>query len=142
MAEFNTNHIMHGSGGNAWWNGRKLATLQSVEAKVTGDFEDINVCGDPATYSNYNGYAGEGTLTMLKIDSEILKELSVAYNSGVMPSISIVTAQKQKGTDKVERIAYEDVVVTEFMLAKFEAKAKTEEEVPFKFGHFTVLETL
>lgn len=46
MPEFNPNHIMHGNGGAVWWNGKKLTTLQSVEAKVTGDFEDINVCGD------------------------------------------------------------------------------------------------
>ena len=93
MAEFNPNRVMHGNGGAAWWNGRKLATLQSVEAKVTGDF-------------------------------------------------TIITALKQKGTNKVERVAYSDVTVTEFRLAKFEKKAKTEEEVPFKFGGFEVLESL
>lgn len=142
MPEFNPNHIMHGSGGHAWWNGKKLTTLQSVEAKVTGDFEDINVCGDPATYSVYNGYAGEGTLTWLKVDSDVLKEMAAAYQTGVMPSITVITAQKQKGTNKVERVAYSDVAVTEFMLAKFEKKAKTEEELPFKFGKFEVLETL
>ncbi len=142
MAQFNPNRVMHGNGGAAWWNGRKLATLQSVEAKVTGDFEEINVCGDPATYQIYNGYAGEGTLVWLKTDSEVMKELAAAYQDGVMPEITIITALKQKGTNKVERVAYSDVTVTEFKLAKFEKKAKTEEEVPFKFGGFEVLETL
>lgn len=142
MAEFNPNRVMHGNGGAAWWNGKKLATLQSVEAKVTGDFEEINVCGDPATYQIYNGYAGEGTLVWLKTDSEVMMELAAAYQDGVMPEITIITALKQKGTNKVERVAYSDVTVTEFMLAKFEKKAKTEEEVPFKFGNFEVLETL
>ncbi len=142
MAKFNPNRVMHGNGGAAWWNGRKLATLQSVEAKVTGDFEEINVCGDPATYQIYNGYAGEGTLVWLKTDSEVMMELAAAYQDGVMPEITIITALKQKGTNKVERVAYSDVTVTEFMLAKFEKKAKTEEEVPFKFGGFEVLETL
>ena len=117
MAEFNPNRVMHGNGGAAWWNGRKLATLQSVEAKVTGDFEEINVCGDPATYQIYNGYAGEGTLVWLKTDSEVMKELAAAYQDGVMPEITIITALKQKGTNKVERVAYSDVTVTEFMLS-------------------------
>ena len=44
--------------------------------------------------------------------------------------------------NKVERVAYSDITVDEFMLAKFEKKAKTEQEVPFKFGNFEVLETL
>ena len=142
MAEFNPNHIMHGNGGTAWWNGKKLSTLQSVEAKVTGDFEDINVCGDPATYSVYNGYSGEGTLTVLKIDSDVLVEMAHAYRTGVMPNITVVTPQTQKGTNKVERVAYSDITVNEFMLAKFEKKAKTELEIPFKFGNFEVLEHL
>ncbi len=142
MPEFNPNHIMHGNGGAAWWNGKKLTTLQSVEAKVTGDFEDINDCGDPATYKVYNGYAGEGTLTVLKIDSEILIQMAEAFRTGVMPEITVITAQTQKGTNKVERVAYSDVTVDEFMLAKFEKKAKTEQEIPFKFGNFEVLETL
>lgn len=142
MAEFNPNHVMHGNGGTAWWNGKKLSTLQSVEAKVTGDFEDINVCGDPATYSVYNGYSGEGTLTVLKIDSDVLVEMAEAYRTGIMPDITVITAQTQKGTNKVERVAYSDITVNEFMLAKFEKKAKTELEIPFKFGNFEVLEHL
>ena len=142
MAEFNPNHIMHGNGGTAWWNGKKLSTLQSVEAKVTGDFEDINVCGDPATYSVYNGYSGEGTLTVLKIDSDVLVEMAEAYRTGIMPDITVVTAQTQKGTNRVERVAYSDITVNEFMLAKFEKKTKTELEIPFKFGNFEVLEHL
>mgnify|MGYP000373409591 CR=1 FL=1 len=44
--EFNPNRILHGNEGTAWFNGKKLTTLQSIEAKVAGDFEDINVCGD------------------------------------------------------------------------------------------------
>lgn len=142
MPDFNTNRIMHGNGGAAWWQGKKLTTLQSVETKVTGDFEDINVCGDPATYSVFNGYAGEGTFVALKIDSDVLKELAQAYKSGIMPEITIITSQTQKGTNKVERVSYSDIVVTEFMLAKFEKKAKVEEEVPFKFGNFEILESI
>lgn len=142
MPDFNPNRVMHGSGGAAWWNGKKLSTLQSVESKVSGDFEDINVCGDPATYQIFNGYSGEGTFVWLKTDSDVVKELAEAYRSGIMPEITLITAQRQPGTNKVERVAYSDVVVTEFMLAKFEKKAKTEEEVPFKFGSFEVLETI
>ena len=69
--EFNPNRILHGNEGTAWFNGKKLTTLQSIEAKVAGDFEDINVCGDPSTYRVYNGYSGEGTFTCFKLDSDV-----------------------------------------------------------------------
>ena len=142
MDSFNPNRVLHSNQGNMWFNGQRLSTLQSVEAKVTGDFEEVNNCGDPATYRIYNGYSGEGTFTMLKIDSEVLKLLADAFQTGEMPTMTIITALEQKGTNKVERIAYRDVTIDEMYLAKFEKKSKIEEEVPFKFGHFEVLETI
>lgn len=42
----------------------------------------------------------------------------------------------------MERVALSDVTIDEFYLAKFEKKSKIEEEVPFKFGHFEVLESI
>lgn len=142
MDSFNPNRVLHSNQGNMWFNGKRLSTLQSVEAKVTGDFEEVNNCGDPATYRIYNGYSGEGTFTMLKIDSEVLKLMADAFQTGEMPTMTIITAIEQKGTNKVERIAYRDVTIDEMYLAKFEKKNKIEEEVPFKFGHFEVLETI
>ena len=74
--------------------------------------------------------------------SDVLVQMAEAFRTGIMPEITVITAQTQKGTNKVERVAYSDITVDEFMLAKFEKKAKTEQEVPFKFGNFEVLETL
>lgn len=142
MDSFNPNRVLHSNQGNMWFNGKRLSTLQSVEAKVTGDFEDVNNCGDPATYRIYNGYSGEGTFTKLKTDSEVLKLMADAFQTGEMPTMTIITALKQKGTNKVERVAYRDVTIDEMYLAKFEKKSKIEETVPFKFGHFEVLETI
>ena len=142
MADFNPNRVLHSNQGNMWFNGKRLSTLQSVEAKVTGDFEEVNNCGDPATYRIYNGYSGEGTFKLLKIDSEVLKLMADAFQTGEMPTMTIINAIEQKGTNKVERIAYRDVTIDEMYLAKFEKKNKIEEEVPFKFGHFSVLETI
>ena len=142
MADFNPNRVLHGNQGNVWFNGKRLTTLQSVEAKVGADFEEVNVCGDPATYRIYNGYSGEGTFTVLKIDSDVLQMMADAYQSVEMPTVTIITALAQKGTNKVERVSLSDVTIDEFYLAKFEKKAKVEEEVPFKFGHFSVLETI
>lgn len=142
MADFNPNRVLHSNQGNMWFNGKRLSTLQSVEAKVTGDFEEINNCGDPATYRIYNGYSGEGTFTKLKIDSDVLKLMADAFKTGEMPTMTIITALEQKGTNKVERVAYSDVTIDEMYLAKFEKKSKIEEAVPFKFGHFEVLETI
>lgn len=142
MAGFSPTPILHGSGGKAWFNGKRLATLQSVEIKVTGNFEDINVCGDNKTYQVFNGFAVDGTLTLLKMDSDTLKLLDAAYHSGEMPDMSITTNLTQKGTGKSERVEVSGVVITEYMLAKFEKMTKSEEEIPFKGEDFHVLDTI
>lgn len=138
----NQNRILTGSNGNVWLNGKLLAQIKSIEAKITGDFEDVNLVGDYATHSAYIGWTGEGTLVMQKIDSTVLVLMKDAYKTGEMPDIKITTKLLDKFTGKSERAAISNVVITEFMLAKFESKAPIEEELPFKFSDYEILETI
>lgn len=138
----NQNKILNGTNGNVWLNGKLLAQIKSIEAKITGNFEEVNFVGDYATYNAYTGWSGEGTLVMQKIDSTVLKLMGDAFKTGVMPEVKIITQLKDKSTDKSERTAINNVVFTEMMLAKFEAKALVEEELPFKFSDYEVLETI
>lgn len=136
------NQILTGSAGNVWLQGKLLAQVKSIELKVSGNFDDINFCGDTATYSKFSGWNGEGTLTMYKIDSTVLKLIADAYNSGDMPDIKIVTKLTNVKTGKSERVAVSGITITEFTLAKFEAKANVEEELPIKFSKYEVLDTI
>lgn len=138
----NTNKLLTGTNGNMWLNGKLLATLKSIELKVTGNFEDVNFCGDPATYSKFTGWAGEGTVTFGKVDSTAVNLLAEAFKSGQMPEIKIISKLTDKSTGKSERVAVTDVVFTEFFLAKFENKALIDEELPLKFSGYEVLETI
>lgn len=138
----NVNRILTGASGNVWVNGKLLAHLKSIELKVKGEFEELNFCGDNATYNRFTGWAGEGTITLQKTDSTVLSLAADAYASGIMPDIKIITALTDKATKKSERAAISDVVITEFLLAKFEAKKTVEEETPIKFSKYQVLEKI
>lgn len=136
------NKILTGSSGNLWFNGQLLANVAKIEAKVKGDFEDVSFCGDNRTYSRYNGWSGEGTLTVKKIDSTIWKICADAYKSGVMPDIKMISSLTDAATGKSEKASIEEIIITEFLLAGFESKKIIEEEFPFKFGDFTPIETI
>ena len=138
----NQNRVLSGSNGNVWLNGKRIAQVKSIEAKITGSFEEVNLVGDYATYNAYTGWSGEGTLTLQKIDSTALKLLADGYKSGDMPDVKITTKLEDKSTGKSERVAISNVVFTEFMLTKFEGKALIDEELPFKFSDYEVLETI
>lgn len=138
----NQNRILSGANGNIWLNGKLLAQVKSIEAKITGNFEEVNFVGEYATYHAYTGWSGEGTLVLQKIDSTVLNLVKDAYKTGEMPEIKIVSQLKDNATGKSERASISNVVITEFMLAKLENKALVEEELPFKFSDYEVIETI
>ncbi|MEG3040897.1 MAG: phage tail tube protein [Clostridium sp.] len=138
----NQNRILTGSSGNVWIDGKLMAQIKKIELKVTGKFEDAEFAGDYATYSVYTGWSGEGSISMQKIDSTVVKLLAEAFKNGIIPDIKIITKLTDKATGKSERTAVSNVVFTEFMLANWEAKGLIEEEMPLKFSEYEVLETI
>lgn len=138
--DHNPNEVMHGAGGHVWINGEKLAGVLSLDAKITGQWDEYYVCGDTQSYSKYNGYSGEGSMTLLALNSDMLKLLADGFIDGEMPEVTIITNHRRDDS-KGERIAYYDVTFDDLPLAKFEANAKTEREYSFKFGRFAVLES-
>lgn len=138
----NQNRILSGSSGNVWLNGQRLAEVKSIEAKITGSFEEVSFVGAYETYNAYMGWAGEGSITLQKIDSKVLNLMGDSYKTGVMPEVKIITQLEDKSTGKSERASIGGVVITEFMLAKFENKALVEEEIPFKFSEYEILGTI
>jgi len=137
-----TNKLLTGNTGAVWFQGKIVSTIKSIELKITGNFEEVSVCGENGTFNRYTGWSGEGTMTWNKIDSTVISLLADAYKSGIMPDIKIITKLTDKSTGKSERAAVSDVVITEFLLSKFEAKALVEEEIPLKFSNYEVLETI
>ncbi len=133
--------IFTGTNGNVWLNGKLLANIQKIEAKITYDLEDVTVIGDFATHHVYTGWSGEGTLTMYKIDSSVLKIVADMAKTGVEPEITIVSKLENKNTKKVERMALKGIVLSEIDLVNFESKGLLTEETPFTFDDYDILET-
>lgn len=139
---FNPNNILHGNDASVWFGGEELFEVEKLEAKVTMDNEDIEVLGNPGTFSRFNGMSGSGTLTRYKVDSSYLELISDSVKSGVIPDVTIITSIKQPATGKVERVALKNVTFTEATLMSLEKKKVVEEEIPFSFGDFELLEKI
>lgn len=136
------NKVLKGNKGKVWLNGKLLSGIKSIEAKVTLNFEEVNVCDENGTFNVYTGWSGEGSVTMTKTDNTVLKLMKDCAKTGIMPEIKIITSLTDVSTGKSERVAIYNIVINEFMLTKFEAKAINEEEIPFKFSSYDVLETI
>ena len=136
----NKNRYLKGSSGRAWINDDALETLTNIELKVKGEFSDHNFCGDSSTYSSFEGWSGEGTVTMTKSDSKVWIDVANGYLEGIMPNIVLNTCLTDKVSGKSERVRVSGITVTEFDLVKFKAKETTELELPIKFSNYKILE--
>src|SRR5690625_7944556 len=89
MAKIPSNRQINGTFGAVWVNGEKWMDVESFEARVTVNFEDVNMAEDLATHKKMTGWAGEGTLTVKKVYSRGATLLGDAVKNGVVPDINI-----------------------------------------------------
>lgn len=136
------NEVINGTFGKVYINGNKLANIKSFEAKLTVEYEEIDIAEDPGKHQKYMGYSGEGTMVLHKVDSTILKMMKDDLKAGKVPDIMIVASVSDPNSKGTERVQFDEVTIDELTLLKFELKTIGEEEVPFKFADFTPLDLI
>ncbi len=142
MAKFKSQEIIAGTHGIVWVNDEEWINVTKFEAKVTGEFEDIHMAGEMGVFKKMLGWTGEGTIIVNKINSTISKMLAENFKKGIMPEIKIVGKLADPQAKGAERVEILDVTFSEFMLLNFELKTKMEEEVPFSFSCYNLIDTI
>lgn len=137
-----TNQILTGNSGEVWFDNQYLSTIKSIKATNKGDFTSENFVGDPRTYSIYNGFSGEGTISFDKVDSYVWNLAATAYKTGVMPDLKIITSLTNSVTKKSEKVSIEGVIISQFDLVNIESKKINEESYSFTYSDYEVLETI
>ncbi|MGG2053103.1 phage tail tube protein [Lysinibacillus pakistanensis] len=134
--------VINGTHGAAWVNGEKWIDLESVELKVTLEYEDVHVAENTGTQRKFMGWVGEGSINTKKVYSRGSNLLAKAVKSGKMPEVTITTKLADPDAYGTERTTVSDVTFDEFMLTKIEQRTLMTEELPFKFGDFDILEAI
>ena len=137
-----TNQIIRGTYGRVWIDGELFANVKSFEAKLTLNYEEVDLSNDLGKHQRYMGFTGEGTMTLHKVNSKIFAKLAKAIKSGEMPDISIVGKLEDPTALGAERISFTEVTIDEVMALKFENATIGEEEVPFKFADYEPLDLI
>lgn len=140
MRAFQHNKVFRGTFGKVWVDGERMSNVKSFEAKVSLEYEDMNVNGDFGTKKRYMGYSISGTMTLHKFDSFILRKYKKGVMTGELPDMTIVVALDDPTAYGAERVQLRDVNLDEITLSKFENKTLTEEEVPFTAGSYEFLD--
>lgn len=137
-----SNRQINGTFGSIWVNNEKWLDVQEFEAKVTLNFEDVNMAEDLATHKKITGWEGEGTLTVKKVYSRGSSLMANAVKEGSMPDISIVGKLADPDAFGSERIALNDITFNEFTLMAFTQKELATEELPFNFADYELIDLI
>ncbi|MDQ7096937.1 phage tail tube protein [Desulfosporosinus sp. PR] len=132
MAKIRGNNQISGSWGQIWWDGELIFELESFEAKVTAEREDVVIGMNKD--SKLVGLKGEGSIKVKKVFSRGKKNLLEAWKKGQDPRSTLVGKIKDPDTvgNQSERISIGNVWFDELTLMQFESGKKGEEE--YKFG--------
>jgi hypothetical protein len=142
MGKVKSNKRINGTFGSVWVNGEKWLDVESFEAKVTIDYEDVNMAEDLATHKKMIGWTGEGTLTVKKVYSRGASLLADGVKSGQLPDIGLIGKLADPDAFGAERVAINEVTFNEFMLLQFEQKTLPTEELPFNFADYDPIDLI
>lgn len=133
MAKIRGNNQINGSWGQLWWDGELVFELESFEAKVTAEREDVVI--DMDKDSKLVSLKGEGTLKVKKVFSRGKKKLLDAWKQGEDPRSTLVGKIKDPDTvgKQSERVSIGNVWFNELTLMQFEKAKKLEEDYTFGF---------
>ncbi|WP_297422094.1 phage tail tube protein [Clostridium sp.] len=137
----NKNNILTGVNGDVWFNGALMATLKSIKCTVKSDTETENFIGDGRTYTIWEGWSGDGSLTLAKIDSSVWKMAANAFKSGITPDLKIISSLTNS-SGETEKVAIEGVMFSQFDLINIESKKVNEESYSITFDDYEVIDTI
>lgn len=136
------NKTIRGNFGKVWVNNEEWMNIKSFEAKVSAEYEDIDIPGEFGKHKRYVGFSGEGTIVTNKIDSRVSKLVAKGFKDGNLPEIKIVARLADPTAYGSERIEILHVTFNELMLMQFENKKIIEEEVPFNFADYNYIDSI
>lgn len=133
---------INGTFGEIWFGGDKLGNCKSFVAKVTGEYQEMDIAGKLGKSQKFLGYSCAGTITLIKIDSTIISKILPFWRMGLNPTFTIVGKLADPSAYGSERIALTGVTIDEVTLMDFEQKTVKDEEVPFKAEDFEPLDMI
>jgi hypothetical protein len=142
MLTYDAKNVINGTYGEIWCDSDYLAEAIGLEAKITLDKSEVNMCRKLSKGYKVTGSDGKGTLKMNKVSSYFIRKLGDAIKAGKTPTSEIITNLKDPDAFGAEKIKLTGVVFDELTLADWEAKKNGEESIPFTFDSFEVLDSI
>jgi hypothetical protein len=134
---------INGSYGEVWHEGVWLTNVQSAEATVDVNKEEVKRSGTRWVAHKVTGLKGSGTITGYKVTSDFIKLIgSIAADRGTPYVTELILKLDDPEAFGAERIRLKGVQFDKIPLGKFEVDKIVEEELPFTFVGFDLLDEI
>jgi len=135
-------NVINGTFGTLWVDNEPWLDVDSFEAVVNIDYEDVNQAGDLATHKKQTGWNGTGSMTIKKIYSRVTAKMATDIKKGQTPRLKLVGKLADPDAFGSERIALYDVTFDSFTLMKFEQKTVMREDLSFAYSNYDPIDLI
>lgn len=143
MAPLDSTRVMSGNFGQVWKDGRWLTNFRQGQASVEITKEDVLRSGTRWVGKKVVGLAGTGSISGYKVTTELIEEIGQIRDDR---NSSLVTELILKLDDPdafgAYRVRLKRVQFDTIPLINFEAGSLVEEELPFTFEDYELLDRI
>jgi hypothetical protein len=135
--------VINGQYGEVWQDGKWLTNVQSAEATVEINKEEIMRSGTRWVGHKVTSLKGSGTIKGYKVTSDFITLIgSVASDRGKPYVTELILKLNDPESFGAERVRLKSVQFDQIPLGKFEVGAIVEEELPFTFSGYDMLDII
>jgi len=134
--------IINGSYGELWHDGQWLTNVISVEATVEITKEEVPRAGTRWVGHKTTTLTGTGTINGYKVTSDWVQRIGqVANNRGVPFVTELIVKLDDPEAFGAYRVRLKNVQFDSIPLVNYEVGSLVEEEIPFTFTEYDLLDT-
>jgi hypothetical protein len=134
--------VFNGSWSSLWIDDEEMAEATAVEAKLSLEKTEVNQTGTLAKGYKVTGTDGKGSIKMNKISSYFINKIAGNIQDGKTTVCQIRSKIADPDAVGAEDILLTGVTFDEVELVNWESKKLLEENIPFSFTGFEVLESV
>ena len=135
--------VINGNFGEVWQDGKWLTNVTKAEATVEINKEEINRSGTRWIGHKVTSLKGGGTISGYKVTSDFIKLIgSVASDRGKPYVTELILKLDDPESFGAERVRLKNVQFDQIPLGMFEVGSLVEEELPFTFSQFDLLDAI
>jgi hypothetical protein len=142
MKKLKANRVMCGTLGEVWLDGDYVSECYGLQAKVSFNKEDVNICGQMAVDKKVTSISCTGSLRLHKVNSRMALAIGNKIKKGEDVRFTIISKLDDPDAYGAERIVLRNVSFDDLTLADWEVAKNGTVEAPFTFTDYELLDSV